>query len=133
MSPPTLATIPRELLHQILTYAFEDPSLCDLNLMASMRFCVYKGAADDDGRDMGWATDNGLCFAPHIASRASTLIAGLPDLGEDVKYVLGKVLGELAIKTYVTMVVEGVVLENDPELTSLAEWLSMISARGAWL
>lgn len=88
MSSPSLTFIPRELRQHILTYTFQNALDKDLKLIACIRHSHYNIGGLFNGP---WKPSP--FYSPHIANLASLVIAGLPDLAEDVKFVIGKTLG----------------------------------------
>lgn len=71
-------------------------------------------------------------YSPHIANLASLLIAGLPNLAEDIKFVLKKTLGEFEMELWGAVQIEYLVAKTQPWMhESLEVWLSMIAEQGA--
>lgn len=104
MSPPSLTSLPRELRQRILTYAFEDAKERDLLFNFSLVFSTSKISymrqlAADSAGDSDWEREllsDGVSVI-NIDNLAKTLIDALPELTDDVTFVLGKCLEALEI------------------------------------
>lgn len=106
MSPPNLLTIPRELRQHILHYAIEDAANEDLKLNEILRKLATRFVDSHILPSRCHANFEGLLcyidfpeeegklldYAPHMCALALSLRSGLPELEDDIVFILGKSL-----------------------------------------
>lgn len=99
MAPPSLITIPRELRQRILAYAFDDMMEEDLKFNSDVRYISGMLYMEEGSKYLTAATkhfviESEKSFAVHTNNLASSLATALPDIVDDVMYVLDKTLAD---------------------------------------